>query len=173
MVRTRKESSNETSPKKPLSLTQWSRKHWLDPWKCVAGNIKHRNVHQLKAKNNPASQLKQSNQKKVGTRIKDRNWKRRTAEDPEGIAVPSSTERVRKHRQDKIKFDFRSKKQKVEHVAKALNSTLSVLSLQSKVHTVSQTYSKSLSPTSRCNVASNVHGDPLVDFNSTIPKKTW
>ena len=86
MVRTRKESSNETSPKKPLSLTQWSRKHWLDPWKCVAGNIKHRNVHQLKAKNNPASQLKQSNQKKVGTRIKDRNWKWRAVDDPEGIA---------------------------------------------------------------------------------------
>ena len=158
MVRTRKESSNETSPKKPLSLTQWSRKHWLDPWKCVAGNIKHRNVHQLKAKNNPASQLKQSNQKKVGTRIKDRYQKWRAVEDSQVIAVPSPTEQVQKHPQDKIKFDFHSKKQKVEHVAKALNLTLSVLSPQGKVHAVFLTCSKSLSPTSRCNVASNIHG---------------
>ena len=105
-----------------------------------------------------ASQLTQSNQKKVGTRIKDINRKMRAVEDPEGIAVPSSTERVRKHSQDKIKFDFYSRKQKVEHVAKAVNSTLAVLSPQSKVHTVSQTCPKSLSPTSRCNVASKIIG---------------
>ena len=86
-----------------------------------------------------ASRLKQSNRKKVGTRIKGRNQKWRAFEDPEGIAVPSSAEQVRNHCQDKTKFDFRSKKQKVEHVAKSLNLTLSVLSPQSKVHAVSQT----------------------------------
>ena len=162
MGRTRKESSIETSSKKPLSSTEWSKKHWLDPLKCVADNIKCRNACQLKAKNNPlseeelrkkweadwlrkkASRLKQSNQKKVGARIKDRNWKWRVVEDLEGIAVPSLTEWVQKHCQDKIKFDFCSKKQKVEHVAKAFNLTLPVLSPQSKVHAVSQTCSKSL-----------------------------
>ena len=82
----------------------------------------------------------------------------RAVEDPEEIAVSSSTEWVRKHSQDKIKLDFYSRKQKVEHVAKAVNSTLAVLSPQSKVHTVSQTCSKSLSPTSRCNVASKIIG---------------
>ena len=70
-----------------------------------------------------------------------------------------------------MKSDFRRKKRKVEHVAKALNSTLSVFSPQSKVHAISQTYSKSLSPKSRCNVASNIRGDPLVDFNNSISKK--
>ena len=91
MGRTRKESSTETSPKKPLSSTDRSRKHRLDPLKRVADKIKPRNARQLKAKNNPlseehmrkkleadllrkaATRLKQSNQKKVGTRIKDRN----------------------------------------------------------------------------------------------------
>ena len=162
MGRTRKESSIETSPKKPLLLTEWSRKHRLDPLKCVADNIKHRNACQLKAKNNPLSeeelrkkqdadwlrkvapQLKQSNQMELGTRIKDRNQKWRAVEDPEGIAIPLSTEQVQKHCQDKIKFDFCSKKQKVEHVAKALNLTLSVLSPQNKVHAVSQTFFKKL-----------------------------
>ena len=189
MGRTRKESSIETSSKKPLSSTERSKKHWLDPLKRVADNIKCWNACQLKAKNNLLSEeelrkkweadllrnktswLKQSNQKKVGARIMDRNWKWRVVEDLEGIAVPSSTEWVRKHCQDKIKFDFCSKKQKVEHVAKAVNSTLPVLSPQSKVHAVSQTCSKSLSPTSRCNVASNIHGDLLVDFNNMISKK--
>ena len=146
MEKTRKESSIETSPKKPLSSTEQSRLRRLDPLKRAADNIKRRYAHQLKAKNNPLSEedlrkkredyrirkaaprLKQSNQKKLGTRIKGRNRKRRAAEDSEGIAVPSSTEQVRKHRQDKIKFDFRSKKQKVEHFSEALNSTLSVLS---------------------------------------------
>ena len=137
MGKTRKESSIETSPKKPLSSTERSRKRRLDPLKRVADNRKRRYAHQLKAKNNPlseedlrkkredyrirkaASRLKQSNQKKLGTRIKGRNRKRRAVEDSEGIAVPSWTERVQKHR---------SKKQKVEHFSKALNSTLPVLS---------------------------------------------
>ena len=39
------------------------------------------------------------------------------------------------------------------------------------MHAVSQTCSESSSPTLRRNVASNIHGDPLVDFNNTISKK--
>ena len=107
MGKTRKESSIETSPKKPLSSTERSRKRRLDPLKRVADNRKRRYAHQLKVKNNPlseedlrkkredyrirkaASRLKQSNQKKLGTRIKGRNRKRRAVEDSEGIAVPS------------------------------------------------------------------------------------
>ena len=56
MGKTRKESSIETSPKKPLSSTERSRKRRLDPLKRVADNIKRRNTHQLKAKNNPLSE---------------------------------------------------------------------------------------------------------------------
>ena len=96
-----------------------------------------------------ASQLKQSNQKKVGTRIKDRNRKQRAVEDPEEIAVPLPTEWVQKHHQDKIKFDYCSKKRlsmllrlSVEHCQ------FSHLKVRCKVHALSQTCSKSLSPTS-------------------------
>ena len=38
------------------------------------------------------------------------------------------------------------------------------------MHALSKTCSKSLSPTSRRNVASNIHGDPLVYFNNKISK---
>ena len=55
MGRTKKESSIETSHKKPLSSTERSRKRRLDPLKRVADNIKRRNARQLKAKNNPLS----------------------------------------------------------------------------------------------------------------------
>ena len=55
MERTRKESSIETSPKKPLSSAKQSRKHQLDPLKYVADNKKRRNTCQLKVKNNPFS----------------------------------------------------------------------------------------------------------------------
>ena len=75
--------------------------------------------------------------------MKDRN--RKAPEGVERSAVPTSTERVRKHRENIIKFNFRSKKQKAEHVAKVLNT--SVLSPQSKVHAVSKSCNNNLSPT--------------------------
>ena len=56
MGRTRRESSIETSPKKPLSSTEQSRKHRLDPLKRVADKIKLKNECQLKARNNSLSE---------------------------------------------------------------------------------------------------------------------
>ena len=170
-----------------MSSTERSKKRRLDPVKRATDNFKRKNARQLKAKNNPlstdelekkreadrlrkaASRLNQSSQKKVGIRLKDRN--RKALEGVERSAVPTSTERVRKHRENIIKFNFRSKKQKAEHVAKDLNTSLSVLSPQSKVHAVSKSCNNNLSPASRHIVANNIQGDPLADFTNTISKK--
>lgn len=182
MGSTRQDITSPKTPRKTMSSTDRSKKRRLDPLKRAAANLKRKNARQLKAKNNPlsteeleknreadrlrkaVSRLNQPRQKKVGIRLKDRNRKRKTLKVVERIAMSTSTERVRKHRQNTIKFDFRSKKQKIEHVTKALNTSLSV-------QAVAKSCTNNLSPASRRNVADNIHGDPLVDFTKTISKK--
>ena len=117
------------------------------------------------------SRLNQSQQKKVGTKLKDRNRKRKEVRDDTG---ETSTQRVQKHRAMKVKLDFRSKKQNVDHVAKVLDTSLSMLSPQSKVKAVTQSCNNSLSPASKSNLSECLvegQSNPLVDFHKRVANK--
>ena len=135
----------------PMTATEWSRNR--------RSAKKKREARQLKAQTNPlseeelkknreadrirkaASRLNQSRQKKVGIKSKDRNRKH---EQVGGDTEESSTKRVQKHRILKVKFELRSKKQKVNRVAKTLDISLSMLSPQSRAPKV---YHKPQNPT--------------------------
>ncbi len=67
--------------------------------------------------------------------MKDRNQKRKEAGDDTG---ETSTQCVQKHHAMKVNLEFRSKKQKVDCVANVLDTSLSMLSPQSKVKAVTQ-----------------------------------
>ena len=116
--------TKDSGPKKVMSSTERSTKRRLDPMKREADNLKRREARRLKTLENPLSleelkdkrekdrlrkamsRLSQSRQKKVGTKLKDRNRKRAQKE----IITPTSTERVQKYRENLVKFDFTSKK---------------------------------------------------------------
>lgn len=78
---------------------------------------------------------------------------------------------VQKHQQDKIKFNFCSKKQKFEEVTQTLTTSVPRLSPQSKVKAVSE-LTKKFSPESKATVANNITSDnnPLVDFVKDVSK---
>ena len=178
-----------SSDKKPMTGAERAAKRRKDPAKQAADNLKKRIACATKALENPPtdkqieerreaarirkaySRLQQSQQKKVGTQIKDRNRKRAEAalECDDGSET-TSTNRVRIHR-DKIKFPFLRKKAKIVDASKALNCSLELLSPKSKVDVLSQTCSSTMSPASRHDLANNIDGNSVIEFTKTIAKK--
>jgi len=184
MGRTKSKDSSKAEKKKAISSTERSQKRRLDPLKRAADNQKRKEARQLKGIENPLSaeelenkrkadrlrkaksRLNQSRQKKVGSKVKDRNRKCQKEN------IPTSTERVQKHRQNLIKFNFSNKRQRVEHAAQSMNRRLSVLSPLTKRKAVTKVCQESLSPSSRQGVANEIQdGDPLVNFTNTISKR--
>ena len=182
MVRPKKEN--------PMTSTERSQKRRSNPEKCAKANEKKREARRSKNLTNPlseeelkekrqadrlrkaASRTNKSRQKKVGERIKDRNRKRKQAADE---TEEVSTKRVQKHCAVKVKIDFSSKIRKVDCVAKALDTSLFMLSPQSKVKAITKATANSLSPGSRSIVAENIDkgtSNPLVDFHK-CSKQTW
>ena len=173
----------------PMTATERSRKWRSDPDKRLEANRRKREARQLKAHTNTPSEeelmkkreadrmrkalsrLNQSRQKKVGTKLKDRNRKRKEVRADTG---ETSTQRVQKHRAMKVKLDFRSKKQNVDHVAKVLDTSLSMLSPQSKVKAVAQSCNNILSQASKSSLSECLvegQSNPLVDFHKRVANK--
>ena len=160
-----------------------------DPAKCLAENkrkrdarksnpnplteeellLKRENDRQRKAK----SQKNQSQQKIVGTRIKDQNWKQKAAELSEEVA--DSTIHVHKHREQLkvvLNFSAKSTKRKVAQATESITKSLSVLTPQSKVKALTQTCLKKLSP-ALCSTLSDAVGgsNPLLDVYIAVKRK--
>ena len=130
-----------------------------------------KNKREENRKRKALSRLNQSRQKVIGTKLKDRNRKRKILE----MEEHESTARVRKHRVLKVAFNFSSKKKKVDHVSQAINKSLSMLSPHSKVKAITQSCSKSLSPASKSSLTENVvegASNQLIDMYSSIANKT-
>ena len=177
--------TKDSGPKKVMSSNERSTKRRLDPMKREADNLKRREARRLKTLENPLSleelkdkrekdrlrkamsRLSQYRQKKVGTKLKDRNRKRAQKE----IITPTSTERVQKYRENLVKFDFTSKKRRVDNASSTIKQKLSALSPMSKKKAVTKVCND-MSPLSRQAVANGIQGqDPLLNFTSTISKK--
>lgn len=94
-------------------------------------------------------------------RLKDQNGKCKLVEcDNE----ESSTKRVQKHRAFKVKWNFRNKNRLfmlLKRFAKALDTSLSIMSPQIKVKVITQSCHNSLSPAPKSSLLESVRGHQI------------
>ena len=121
------------------------------------------------------SRSSQTRQKLQGNKIKNRNQKRKKAakSKEEAELESESAQRVRVHR-EKLKvsmtFPSRRRNKRITEASTLISKSLTVLSPQSKVKSISMACS-SLSPSSRSSLSNSIVSNPLLNVYTSLKRK--
>ena len=172
---------------KTMSAKERTAKYRSDPAKRLKENEKKKKARIAKPpltqteldekrekarKRKEKSRATQNRQKLAGAKIKARNkYKKRVETSSE---EQSSTGHVRKFREKfkvALNFPARRKKRVVSEATNTISKSLTVLSPQSKVKSISMAACSSLSPASRSSLANSIQSNPLLNVYTSLKRK--